>query len=170
MSQMQAWISKAVADALSQQDGKENTKKGSQDLNAGKAPEAEGSVTKENSPDAEGSQASKSSGSELSRKEYAELQREKLEAFLAKARNRTAGEAVTADALKVAGPLARSDMTVKDILQFARYKTKDTTVPTVDWGEHPHSKWNKSEVALRHYYLVPGPKGERAPKPLPPVT
>ena len=88
MSQMQAWISKAVADALSQKDGKENTKKGSQDLNAGKAPEAEGSVPKENSPDAEGSQASKSSGSELSRKEYAELQREKLVSFLAKARNR----------------------------------------------------------------------------------
>ena len=92
MSQMQAWISKAVADALSQQDGKENTKKGSQDLNAGKAPEAEGSVPKENSPDAEGSRASKSSGSELSRKEYAELQREKLVSFLAKARNRTADE------------------------------------------------------------------------------
>ena len=166
MSQMQAWISKAVADALSQKDGKENTKKGSQDLNAGKAPEAEGSVPKENSPDAEGSQASKSSGSELSRKEYAELQREKLVSFLAKARNRTADEAVTADALKVAGPLARSDMplTVKDILQLARYKTKDTTDPQVEWGEHPHLKWNKSDVALRHYYLVPGPKGEKGSK------
>ena len=104
---MQAWVSKAVADALSQIDGRENTKKGSQDLNAGKAPEAEGSVPKENSPDAEGSQASKSSGSELlSRKEYAVLQREKFESFQAKARNRTADEAVTADALKVAGPLA----------------------------------------------------------------
>merc|ERR1711884_774105 len=62
--------------------------------------------------------------------------------------------------------LARSDMplTVKDILQFARYKTKDTTDPQVDWGEHPHSKWNKSDVALRHYYLVPGPKGEKGSK------
>ena len=167
LSQMQAWVSKAVADAFSQLDGRENTKKGSQDLNAGKAPEAEGSVPKENSPDAEGSQASKSSGSELlSRKEYAVLQREKFESFQAKVRNRTADEAVTADALKVAGPLARSDMplTVKDILQFARYKTKDTTDPQVEWGEHPHSKWNKSDVALRHYYLVPGPKGEKGSK------
>ena len=73
---------------------------------------------------------------------------------------------MTADALKVAGPLARSDMplTVKDILQFARYKTKDTTDPQVEWGEFPHSKWNKSDVALRHYYLVPGPKGEKGSK------
>ena len=172
MSQMQAMISKAVADALLQTDGGQNTEKGSRGHNAGQAPEVEGSVPSENSPEAEGSQASKSSGSELSRKGYQELQREKLASFQAKARNRTADKAVTADTLKVAGYLARSDtpQTVKDILQFARYKTKDKTVPIVDWGEQPHSKLNKSEVALRHYHLVPGPKGENGPKLLPPVT
>ena len=130
--------SKAVADALLQKDGGANTEKGPQGHNAGQAPEVEGSVPSENSPEAEGSQASKSSGSELSRKEYQELQRERLASFLSKARNRTADEAVTADALKVAGYLARSDtpLTVKDILQFARYKTKDKTVPIVDWGNN----------------------------------
>ena len=66
MSQMHAMIAKAVADALLQTDGGQNTEKGSRGHNAGQAPEVEGSVPSENSPEAEGNQASKSNSPERS--------------------------------------------------------------------------------------------------------
>ena len=63
-------------------------------------------VPNDPSLEAEDDPAGRPLGSELNRKKCKELQRENLTTFLAKARNRTADEAVTADA----GYLARSDI------------------------------------------------------------
>ena len=109
-------ISAALASVLSQDERttpkgvKQNNMKGTRDQNAGWAPEAEVGFPNEPSLEAEGDPAGRPLGSELTRKKCKELQRENLTTFLAKARNRTADEAVTADALRVAGYLARSDI------------------------------------------------------------
>ena len=122
-------------------------------------------VPNEPSLEAEGDRASRQMVNELSKRKFKEIQLENLTNFLAKAHDRTADDAVTDEALRVAGYLARSDLpqTMGDILRFARYKSNDTTGPIVDWEEHPHSKWNRVEGALRYYHLVPGPKGENGP-------